>query len=117
MSKNDWNGAFGVKFISSGGQIRAKENKVCLLWAASTTDAAANVTNASFNSLVPLQTILLACEPSERKSKETAAVLGSCSRNYGHPIYVYIVYCTKEYQPVEKDVVFFWLPEYCYFYF
>ena len=43
------------------------------LRAASTADA--NVTNASFkSSTVPLLTTILACEPSERKSKETAAV-------------------------------------------
>ena len=47
---------------------------MCSLWAASTD--AAYVTNASFkSSLVPLQTTLLACEPSERASKETAAGL------------------------------------------
>ena len=54
------------------------------LWTAAATT---NVTNASFkSSTVPLQTTLLACEPSERKSKETAAVLVSCSQNYGYPI-------------------------------
>ena len=46
------------------------------LGAASTAAAVANVTKASFkSSTVPLQTILfLACEPSERKSKDMAAV-------------------------------------------
>ena len=49
--------------------------KMGFLGAASTAAAVANVTNASFkSSTVPLQTILLACEPSERKSKDTAAV-------------------------------------------
>ena len=73
-----------------------KENKMSLLWAASTA-AAANVTNASFkSSTVPLQTTLLACAPSERKSKDTAAVLVSCSRNYGPPcIYVYLLYASR----------------------
>ena len=39
--------AFQGKFIDGGGQKGTKENKVSLLWAAST---AANVTNASFKS-------------------------------------------------------------------
>ena len=53
----------GVKWAQSGS-------------AASTaaTTAKANVTNASFKS-VPLEITLLACEPSERASKETAMVL------------------------------------------
>ena len=70
---------------------KPREGKqMSFLWAAST----ANVTNASFkSSTVPLQTTLLACAPSERKSKDTAAVLVSCSRNYGPPcIYVYLLY-------------------------
>ena len=42
---------------------------------ASTAAAVANVTNASVkSSTVPLQTTLLACEPSGRKSKDTVAV-------------------------------------------
>ena len=53
----------------------AKVKKMGFLGAASTAAAVANVTKASFkSSTVPLQTILLACEPSERKSKDTAAV-------------------------------------------
>ena len=53
----------------------AKVKKLFFLGVASTAAAVANVTNASFkSSTVPLQTILLACEPSERKSKDTAAV-------------------------------------------
>ena len=54
----------------------AKVKKMVFWGAASTAAAVANVTNASFKSstVVPLQTILLACEPSERKSKDTAAV-------------------------------------------
>ena len=61
--------------------------KKWVFWGVATTAAAvANVTNASFkSSTVPLQTILLACEPSERKSKETAAVLVSCLQNYRLP--------------------------------
>ena len=52
--------------------------------------AVANVTNTIFkSSTVPLQTTLLACEPSERKSKETAAVLVSCSQNYGPPYNIF----------------------------
>ena len=55
----------------------SKENKVSLLWAAT------NVTNDRLKkSTVPPQTTSFACEPSERKSKETAAVLVSCSQNY-----------------------------------
>ena len=47
-----------------------------LLGAASTAAAVANVTNASFkSSTVPLQTILFACEPSERKSKDSLSEL------------------------------------------
>ena len=62
----------------------SKENKVSLLWAAST--AATNVTNDRLKkSTVPLQTTSFACEPSERKSKETAAVLVSCLQNYRLP--------------------------------
>ena len=54
----------------------AKVKKMFFWGAASTAAAVANVTNASFkSSTVLLQTILLACEPSdERKSKDTAAV-------------------------------------------
>ena len=54
----------------------------CSLWTPST---AANVINASFNSSsVPLQTSLFAYEPSERASKEAAAVvLASWSQNCG----------------------------------
>ena len=57
---------------------KPREGKqMSFLWAAST----ANVTNASFKSStvpVPLQTTLLAWEPSERKSKERAEVLSQC---------------------------------------
>ena len=63
-----------------------------LLWAAST---AANVTNASFKSSTgPLPATLLACEPSEGKSMETAAVLVSCLRKLRATLYVllYSVY-------------------------
>ena len=70
--------------MAVGGQMGSKENKVSLLWAAST--AATNVTNDRLKkSTVPLQTTSFACEPSERKSKETAAVLVSCSQNYWLP--------------------------------
>ena len=66
---------FSGKFIGGGGSNGCEGKKVCLLWAAST---AANVTKASFkSSTVPPQTTLLACEPSERNSKETAAILVS----------------------------------------
>ena len=54
-----------------------KVKKMFFGGAASTAAAVANVTNTSFKSstsTVPLQTILLACEPSERKSMDTAAV-------------------------------------------
>ena len=75
--------AFRGKFIGGGGQMRAQDKKVNCIWAASTATAAANVTNTSFkSSTVPLQTTLLACEPSERKRKEMAMVLVSCSRFY-----------------------------------
>ena len=71
---------------AKGGQMGAKVKKMVFLEAASTTTIVANVTNVSFkSSTVPLQTILLAWEPSERKSKDTAAVQVSCSRNYGPP--------------------------------
>ena len=66
---------FRGKFIGGGGSNGCEGKKVCLLWAAST---AANVTKASFkSSTVPPQTTFLACEPSERNSKETAAILVS----------------------------------------
>ena len=49
--------AFQGKFIDGGGQKGTKENKVSLLWAASTA-AAAIVTNDSFkSSTLPLQII------------------------------------------------------------
>ena len=60
---------------AKGGQMGAKVKKMFFLEAASTTTIVANVTNVSFkSSTVPLQTILLAWEPSERKSKDTAAI-------------------------------------------
>ena len=53
----------------------ATAKKMFFWGAASIAAAVANVTNTSFkSSTVPLQTILLAYEPSERKSKDTAAV-------------------------------------------
>ena len=52
-----------------------KVKQMGFLGAASTTVAVANVTIANFKSCtVSLLSILLACEPSERKSKDTAAV-------------------------------------------
>ena len=51
-----------------------KVKQMVFLGAASTTVAVANVTIANFKSCtVSLLSILLACEPSERKSKDTAA--------------------------------------------
>ena len=89
--KNYMKRAFREKFIGSGCQMGENEKKVSLFWADSAAAAAANLTNASFkSSTVPLQTTLLACAPSERKSKEMATVLVSCSRNYGPPCM-----CTK----------------------
>ena len=59
---------------------------MCFLVAASTAAAVANVTNTSFkSSTVPLQPTVLACDPLERASKETAMVLDSWSRKYGPP--------------------------------
>ena len=63
---------FRGKFIGGGGSNGCEGKKVCLLWAAST---AANVTKASFKSSTANN--LLACELSERNSKETAAILVS----------------------------------------
>ena len=63
--------------LSNGkeGQMGAKVKKMFFWGVALTAAAVASVTNASFkSSTVLLQTILLACEQSERKSKDTAAV-------------------------------------------
>ena len=71
---------------AKGGSNGREGKKKGFLEAASTATIVANVTNVSFkSSTVPLQTILLAWEPSERKSKDTAAVQVSCLRNYGPP--------------------------------
>ena len=76
--KNGLKRAFSKNLSPSngkGGQMGAKVKQMFFWGAASTAAAIANVTNASFkSSTVPLQTILLACEPSERKSKDMAAV-------------------------------------------
>ena len=49
------------------------------------------------SSTVPLQTTVLACEPLERASNETAAVLVSCSRNYGPPcMFTWLVLNSKD---------------------
>ena len=76
--KNGLKRAFG-KSVSpvkwQRGSNGCEGEKMFFWGAASTAAAVANVTNASFkSSTVPLQTILLAYEPSERKSKDTAAV-------------------------------------------
>ena len=79
MAKNDLKRAFSknvspVKW-QRGSNGSEGEQKMCFLVAASTAAAVANVTITSFeSSTVPLQTIFLACEPSERKSKDMAAV-------------------------------------------
>ena len=78
MAKNGLKRAFSKNYHLSndkGGQMGAKVKKWVFWGVATTAAAVANVTNASFkSSTVPLQTIVLACEPSERKSKDTAAV-------------------------------------------
>ena len=54
-----------------GGQIGAKAKKIGFFGLA----AVANVTNVRFkSSTVPMQIIILACKPSERKSRDTATV-------------------------------------------
>ena len=65
--------------------IRENLSAVGVKSARRTPSTAANVINASFNSSsVPLQTSLFAYEPSERASKEAAAVvLASWSQNCG----------------------------------
>ena len=61
--------------MAKGVKWAQRQKNVFFGGAASTAAAVANVTNASFkSSTIPVQTILLACEPSERKIKDTAAV-------------------------------------------
>ena len=70
-----WQKCNTCQMAKGRGSNGREGEKMGFLGAASTAAAVANVTNASFkSSTVPLQTILLACEPSERKSKDTAAV-------------------------------------------
>ena len=64
-----------------------REGEKRFFWGAAVT----NLINASFkSSTVPLQTILLVCEPSERKSKDTAAVVSELY--YGPPCTLYVQY-------------------------
>ena len=78
VKKMTWNGHLEENTSAVGGGGKSTWSEFTL---SCQYRRAANVTNASFKS----SKTLLACEPSERASKETATVLVHCSRIYGPP--------------------------------
>ena len=92
--KNGLKRTFSGKFFRGVDQMGAKEKK-CVFFRQPSPPPP--IWPKPVSSTVPLQTTVLACEPLERASNETAAVLVSCSRNYGPPcMFTWLVLNSKD---------------------